>query len=310
MKITVIGSGAMGSLFGGLLSKNGKNSVLLVDTWPEHVQKINSDGLEVRGDQGIERIQVRAAFPTEVIEQADLVIVFTKSQNTRGALESVKHIFKPETMALTLQNGLGNVERLAEYIPLEQIIVGTTTNPCDILEPGVIQSKGGGETKILSADSIKRKSTDSVAAELNEAGLHCMVVEDIYVSIWEKVAFNCAMNALCGVTRLTVGGIGDVKEGYGLAIRIVEETIAVANRKGIKADLKRCKQTVNMAFVEHKDHKPSMLQDILAERPTEIESINGAVAREAKKLGMETPVTSVLADLVSVIQKNFGGTEK
>lgn len=305
MKIVIVGSGAMGSLFGGLLSKIGENRVLLVDAWQEHVDKLNADGLEIRTPAGAELIPVKASLPGDVDGQADLVIVFTKSQHTGEALGAVKSIFKPDTLALTLQNGLGNAERLNEYLPLDRIIVGTTTYPCDLVKAGVIRTEGEGESKILSADGVKRDKTCEIADLLCEAGLQSRVVEDIFISIWEKVAFNCVMNALCGVTRLPVGGIGDVEEGYRLAMLILEEVIAVANRKGIKADLKRVKGTVDMAFAEHKSHQPSMLQDILARRQTEIMSINGAVAQEAKKLGMETPVTAALADLVSVIEKSY-----
>ncbi len=305
MNIVVIGAGAMGSLFGGFLSKSGEHRVLLVDTWEEHVRVLNREGLAVRLESRTERIPVVASLPADIEMKADLVIVFTKSQNTNEALEASKVVFKNDTLALTLQNGLGNAERLNEYLPMERIIVGTTTYPCDLVEPGVIQSEGQGESKILSADGIRRDEADRVAALLSEAGLQCRVVEDIFTTIWEKVAFNCVMNPLCGVTRLPVGGIGDVEEGYGLALKILEEVISVANRKGIKADLQRVRSTVDMAFAEHKSHQPSMLQDVLAGRQTEISAINGAVVKEAKKLGMDIPVTEVMADLMMVVQKNY-----
>lgn len=305
MKIIVIGSGAMGCLFGGLLSRNKTNQVILVDTWAEHVGKLNVDGLQIRREKGVERIPVKAVLPSDLDEQADLVIVFTKSQDTESALEKVKHIFKPDSLALTLQNGLGNAEKLTAYLPLNRIIIGTTTLPCDFPEAGVIQTEGEGETRILSADAVKRVETESIAELLTEAELNCSVVDDIYVTIWEKVAFNAALNALCAITRLPVGGVGDVEEGYRLAMTVVEEVISVAHQKGIEASLTRCKETVVMAFAGHKSHQPSMLQDIIAKRPTEIGAINAAVAKEAKQLGLEVPVTAALADLVTIIQKNF-----
>ena len=304
MNIVIIGAGAMGCLFGGRLNNNSANEVLLVDKWAEHVNKINSEGLIIRSETGDERISVKARLAGGSLERADIVIPFTKTQDTEKALDGARGIFGKDTLVLTLQNGIGNVEKLARYVPVEQIIVGVTTFPGDVVGPGVISTHGGGKTSIMSADGIRRPQTDALALLLDKANLHCTVVEDINVIIWEKLAFNSALNALCAVTRLPVGGIGRSQQGRNLALRIVDEVIDVANRKGIKADPERCRKMIEMAFASHKDHQPSMLQDVLANRTTEIASINAAVVKEADQLGVHVPVTETLANLVQVIEKN------
>lgn len=303
--ITVIGAGAMGCLFGGKLSRLRGVNVLLIDRWEEHVRKINTDGLHIHSDQGVERMDVEAVLPSQILKPADVAIIFTKAQHTRAALEDAKRAFKKDTIAVTLQNGLGNAEKLAEHVAMEQVIVGTTTFPSDILEPGIIRSQGGGKTRVMSADGVRRTQTETVAGEFQRAGLNCAVSEDIFVSIWEKVAFNAALNSLCAVTRLPVGGIGATEEGRRLSKVIASEVIAVARRKGVVADQDRCHSMIEQAFASHKGHKPSMLQDILSKRTTEIDAINGAVVREARNLGLDVPATALLADLVKVIQKNF-----
>ena len=305
MNITVIGAGAMGCLFGGRLNSVSQNNVLLVDKWDEHVNKINSDGLHIRSENGVEQIPVHATLSTLSLGPADIVIPFTKSQDTEKALDGARGVFGKDTLVLTLQNGLGNVEKLAKYVPVEQIIVGITTFPSDIVGPGIISTKGGGKTSIMGADGVRRTQMDALAGILDEAGLNCTVADDIYVKIWEKLAFNAALNALCAVTRLPVGGIGRSQQGRKLAMSVVGEVVEVANLKGIKADPERCRKMIEMAFASHKDHHPSMLQDILAKRPTEIEAINAAVVREADQLGIQLPVTETLADLVKVIQMGY-----
>ena len=302
MNIVVIGAGAMGCLFGGKLNSNSQNKVLLVDKWGEHVNQINSEGLQINSENGVEHIAVKAIPAGASLEPADLVIQFTKSQDTQKALEEVQNVLRKDTLVLTLQNGLGNVEKIANYVTIEQIIVGITTFPSDIVGPGVISTHGGGKTWIMSADGKMRPQTETLAGILNESGLCCTVEKDIYLKIWEKLAFNAALNSLCAVTRLPVGGIGRSEQGRKLAMCVVREVVEVANLKGIKADLDRCRKMIEMAFASHKDHQPSMLQDVLAGRTTEIESINAAAVREADQLGIQLPATSILADLVKVIQ--------
>ena len=125
------------------------------------------------------------------------------------------------------------------------------------------------------------------------------------MAIWEKVAFNSAMNAITATTRLKLGYVGASEEGRGAAFDVAREVISVANAKGIKADIDRVLAVMDKDFRDHSDHKPSMLQDVLQKRQTEVDFINGAAVREAKKLGMAIPVTETLFRLVKTIQANY-----
>ncbi|MCS3399731.1 2-dehydropantoate 2-reductase [Burkholderia thailandensis] len=310
MKIAMLGAGAMGSLFGGWLAEGG-HDVTLVDVNAAHVDAIARDGLRLDTDRGERRVARLAALrPDGVAALAgappDLVIVFTKTLHTRAALAGARALFGPHTCVLTLQNGLGNVEVLAECVPRERILVGVTTRPADLAGPGHVRSHGAGWVRLMSADGAMRPIVQASADALDRAGLNCTVDAGVWATIWEKVGFNAALNTLCAVTRCTVDALGAREDGPALAIAIVAEVAAVARAKGIEVDGRRMRENVLHAIGEHRGHRPSMLQDVLAGRRTEIESINGAVVAAARELGVATPHVETLLRLVRLIDARVG----
>lgn len=302
MRIIIVGAGAMGSLYGGRLKETGYD-VVLIDIWSEHIEAINTSGLKIEGETDIRVISVAAHFAHEVKEKADLIVVFTKTLHTEKALQSVLHLVDDETMVMTLQNGLGNVEVLGKYFPNERIIVGTTNFPSDLVAPGHVKSVGTGETKIMQLGGRGNNRVEIISKALNEAGFNCKVTENIFPFIWEKVAFNAAMNSLTAVTGLTVGYLGLSEEGRNLASQVADEVLNVAESKGLSVNKERVRKMMDEAFVEHFNHQPSMLQDLKAGKPTEIDSINGAVVNEAKAIGCAVHATEVLYKLVKVLEK-------
>lgn len=305
MKITVIGSGAMGCMFGGRLQQLPDVRVTLVDAWPDHVDRLRTEGLHMTTDQGEHVVPVSACFPQDVCETADMVIVFTKSMHTAGALKDAKAAIGPDTIVLTLQNGLGNIENIAQFAPKKNIVAGVTTIPSDLVGPGRIASRGKGSVKVGAVAPEGAARAAETGELLNSAGLETEVCDDILAHIWEKVAFNSALNSLCAVTGLPVGGIGKSETGRQLARRVVEEVLTVANKKGLATDFDKTWGMVSMALDKHGGHKPSMLQDILSKRETEIGTIAGGVAAQARLLGVDVPTTALLADLVRVIQNDY-----
>lgn len=304
MNIVVVGAGAMGCLYGGLLKEFG-HEVVLVDVWQQHINAINTYGLKLEIGEALKKIHIPAKRSEEVTTPAELIILFTKNIHSEKALEGAKKFIGATTYVLTVQNGLGNIEKIEKYVPRDRIIVGVTNYPSDLVEPGHVRSKGAGKTQILSADGKRRPELEVVRRAIDEAGLNCVISENVFASIWEKVAFNAAMNSLCAVTRLTVGRLGETSHSHEMALQIAKETVAVANKKGILA---REEVVINMledAFKNHFNHMPSMLQDVLAKRTTEVEYINGAIVREAIELGMSTPITEILYKLVRVVEQNY-----
>jgi 2-dehydropantoate 2-reductase len=250
-------------------------------------------------------VNVAARLPADVRDPADLLLLFTKAFQSEEALAGAGGAIGPSTWVLTLQNGLGHVEKIQRYVDPSRIVVGTTTVPGDTVGLGHVRTRGSGLTKIMSVQGGTTDELRAVAEALTRAGLPCEVSERVWVSIWEKLAFNAALNSLTAVTRLTVGQVGRAPEGRALAHSIAEEVIAVAQSQGIAAELASVEQQITMAFREHADHKPSMLEDVLAKRPTEIEYINGAVIREAQRMALAVPTTAVLYQLVRLLEHSY-----
>ena len=302
MDIVILGSGAMGCLFGGRLTEAG-HRVVLVDRWREHLDAINRNGLFLETREGSRSINIPARTVEQLDAPPELLVVFTKSIHTVQALDSARHLLGKETWVLTLQNGLGNVEAIEAFVPRSRIIVGMTTWPSDLLGPGRVRSLGEGHTRILAADGRVTPPLEHISHCLAQAGLACEISTEVFAAIWEKLAFNAALNCLTAVTGLPVGGVGATTEGRELAYAIAREVVAVAHRKGIGASEATVIATIEDAFRDHGDHLPSMLQDIQAGRKTEIEAISGAVIREAHVLGMAVPTTLSLYRLVRMLEQ-------
>jgi len=149
---------------------------------------------------------------------------------------------------------------------------------------------------------MNRQALDDCVSVLDVAGLRCQADPKVWASIWEKVAFNAALNSVCAVTRCTVDQLDLLPEGRQLVLRIAAEVISVARASGVSADPDKTAGDVVNAITKHRGHKPSLLQDILAGRPTEIASINGAVVSAAAKAGVAVPCTETMLTLVQLIE--------
>jgi 2-dehydropantoate 2-reductase len=300
MKIVVVGSGAMGGLFGGLLAEAG-HDVVLLDIAGSHLDALRRDGLWLSTDEGERLIPIKAGIAAEFSEVCDLALVFTKGPHTEAAMRASAHLIGPESWVLTVQNGLGNAASIRRAVPHAKVAVGMTGLPADLTSPGHVASHGHGGVRFWSEDGAPDPALSRIEAVLREAGLGAVADPAVEVAIWEKVAFNAALNSACAVTQLPVGVVGDHEAGHALAAAVVAETMDVACARGLAVDAARVAGMVATAFAEHRGHKPSMLQDVLAGRPTEIETINGAIVAAGEELGIATPVTRTLRDLVRLI---------
>jgi len=310
MNLVVVGAGAMGSLYGGSLKHAFPDwNISLVDVWKEHVSAINERGLNMERHGKIDIVRLLACSPAEVkghiSTPVDLIIVFTKTMHTESALDSVRFLIGPKTMMMTLQNGLGNIERLERFAPQDRIIVGVTTNPCDLIGPGKVRMTGRGDTKIMTASGKSAPILEEISSALTKTGLTCSLEPNILGIIWEKAAFNVCLNGLTCVTRLTVGGVGASQEGRELCKSILDEIDAVACKKRINFSTERVWNTVLMAFSEHQKHMPSMLQDRLAKRKTEVESIQGCIIQSGQEVGVPTPFTHMLYQLIRIVEQAY-----
>ena len=203
---------------------------------------------------------------------------------------------------LSLQNGLGGVERLSAFVLPERIAIGVTTVPSDLAAPGQVRSHGQGSIRLMMALGQTEPALQGLVQSLRQAGLDCLEDPTVQTAIWEKVAFNAAFNSLCASSGCTVGELAALTEGRALAHRVADEVLQVARAEGVPVVAERVHATMDHALEHHGAHEPSMLQDLLAGRRTEIEAINGAVVRAAEARQVAVPCTQTLATLVRLIE--------
>lgn len=299
--VAIVGAGAMGCLFAARLAAQDVR-VTVIDVDRARLSTIGRDGITLVDDRGSRTIAVRAAVAAEVTAPVELVLLFTKGTHSAAAIRSVAHLAAAKPIALTLQNGIGNAELLAESFGAEQVLMGTAHVPADLTGPASVVTHGFGTLEIGGFTAVAHRLSPSVAALLQTADFNTRVSSDINAAVWEKVAFNAALNAIGMICQVANAGV-DNEPGRRIAVKVVDETVNVATARGIKMDRDRIVATVDAALREHAHHKASMLQDREHGRPTEIEMINGAVAREGARLGVPTPVCDTLTDLVRVIER-------
>jgi len=304
-RIAVLGAGAMGTLFGARLARVG-HEVTMIDVSPELLAAVSVRGLRLEDDEGDHRLRVAVGLAGDFSESVDLLIVFTKSIHTRAAIEAARHLVGPQSIALTLQNGLGNVETVEQVLPRSRIVHGMTNFPVDLVGLGHASSHGPGEARLYAADGIYRSEVEILARVLDGAGLTCRVDDKVEASIWEKVAFNAALNAIAALTRLTVGSIGSAAAGVQLAHAAADEVVDVALARRVPAERARVHESLAHAFAHHAGHKPSMLQDVLAGRPTEVDNINGAIITLGAQVSVPVPVNWTLHRLVTLLHPRQG----
>jgi 2-dehydropantoate 2-reductase len=299
MKVFIVGAGAMGCLYAGAFHRAGLE-VVLVDVNVPQVDAINTNGLDLETRAGREVLPIPARLPADASGTADLILLFTKVFHTDAALEGAKHLIGPETHVLTLQNGLGNDERVARHVARDKVLAGIASLPADLVAPGRVRSMGEGGSRLYPAFGGDVGFAAEVAEALTRGGMTAALEPQIHEAIWEKAIFNAAMNPLCALTRRTPGFLGAHPESVAMIHQVVEEGVAAANANGIMIASKPIHDLTLVSRTDHADHEASMLQDVKAGRRTEVDSINGAIVEAAKRAGVAAPVTETLWRLVKL----------
>jgi len=303
MKTVIIGAGAMGSLLGGLLARAGEE-VWLVDVRKDHIQALASAGLAMEEQGKYQTIPVHATEDAASIGKADLILFFVKAYHTERAVSDSLVLEKEDTVFLTLQNGLGNEEAICKRVPPSKVIVGVTNHGATFLGPGRIRHAGWGKTYIGELDGKVTPRVTQIAQGFTKAGIETDVSSNIQVLVWNKLFINVGINAVAALTGLKNGQLLDFPETLRIMQGLVSEAVAVAKRKGIPTEGNPI-ETVKAVAEATRENRCSMGQDIDNRRKTEIDAINGAVVREAERLGMAVPYNQMITDLIKVIEKGF-----
>jgi len=298
-----MGPGAMGSLFGGLLTRAGEE-LWLVGYEKEQVEMICSVGLtlEEKGESQI--IPMKATPDVASVGKADLVIFFVKTYDMEKAVSDSLALEKEDTIFLTLQNGLGNEDVICKHIDRKKVMLGITGHGATLLRPGHIRHAGWGKTFIGELDHRITDRALRIAQMFCNAGIETEVSSNIHDQVWGKLLVNVGINALTALTGFKNGQLVDYPETLRLMERLVSEAAEVAIRKGVHIEENPIDR-VRKAAEGTRENRSSMGQDFDHRRQTEIDAINGAIVREAQELGIPVPFNQAVTDLVKAIEKSF-----
>ena len=297
MKVCIIGCGAIGSLFGAHLAKLDDIEVWAYDPNAAHVDAIKKNGLRLTGLADFVA-PVKASTNAGDIPQCDFGIIAAKTLHTRAAMEATAGIFKNGAVC-SVQNGVGNEEIIAEYVP--RVILGTTFPAGHITAPGIVNQDTGGKTWIgpFGPKPASMDEVNQLAEAMNRSGMICLPMEDARGALWTKLIFNSASNAMGALTRLPHGIA--CEQVWPVMLALAEEGIAVSNALGVTLDGDPVALLEYGKKVAYK-HKPSMLQDVLAKRATEVDALNGGIARIGKELGVPTPLNDAMTVMIKGLE--------
>ena len=302
--VAVVGAGALGCLFGGMLARSGMPVTLIGRA--SHVTAIRRDGLrfDSRGAQSI--IPVAATEDIAAVRGAGLVLFCVKSNDTDDAARALAPHLGGDAVVISLQNGVDNVERIAAQVP-NVVLPGLVYVAAQMAGPGSVHHTGGGSLTIGDLDVVRRENRsdrrllEEIAALFTGAGITVTISDAIEVDLWIKLVMNCAYNSISALTRSQYGRMVALAEIRAVMADAVNEVVAVAARKGVRLPGDLVEKAIRLA-----DGMPvtisSTAQDLLRGRRTEIDHLNGYVVRAGDALGIATPVNRTLNALVKLAE--------
>ncbi len=305
MKIAVVGTGAMGSVYAALLSEAG-NEVWAVDTWAEHIRAIQENGLRVEGKSGDRTVALNATTDPAEVGPCELVIVATKAQDVAAAAKSLGPLLGNDTLILTIQNGIGAPERIAAAIRSDNILNGIAGGfGASIVGPGHAHHNNMQLIALAEFAGPATPRLEKVARVWSEAGFTVETSDDVTRMVWEKLICNVAYSGPCTVTRRTIGEVQASENIWALSSACAQEAFEVARAKGVTLGFDDPIAFVH-AFGEKMPHaRPSMLLDHMNGRRSEIDHINGAIPVLGAEVGVPAPTNEVISALVRALEEAF-----
>ena len=309
-KIAILGAGAMGSLVGAFLIRGGAD-VILVDPYEAHMDTIRTTGLTMHINEETICQQIPTCYHADQAGPVDVVICLVKSLFTEKALLEAKALFKPSTLIFTLQNGLGNADTISHLFSPDRILQGVMKITSQLNAPGELTSHILPEMTAIHIGTMNG-NTDAIVAAQSLAvywckgGLKAEYHDNINDFIWGKAVNNIAINSACAITRLNIGSFLSEPKGWFITEQCIREVIAVANAKGIKLNFNTVTESIQKNTIpKFGSHYPSTAQDVMNKETTEIETLNGAIVKYGKRLGLPTPYNECVAAFIQVIQNHY-----
>jgi len=304
VRVTVVGCGAVGSLFAANLAQLEDVEVWAFDLDGEHVAAINEHGLRLSGAGEVVG-ELRATTNADDLPPSDFGIVATKCMHTAAAIEATAPAFATGAVC-SVQNGVGNEEAIAQHV--ERVIRGTTFPAGRVVEPGHVQWDVKGDTTIgpFEPSPAPMAEVGRLAEACTRAGLPTEAVADARGPQWRKLIFNAATNPIGALTGLTHGRVCEDPGLRRLVSQLVDEGKAVAAAQGIELDADPEELIDHAARPDVAyDHKASMLQDVEARRPTEIDYLNGGIVRFGLEQGVPTPLNEAVTALIKGLEASW-----
>ncbi|PRY99693.1 ketopantoate reductase [Jezberella montanilacus] len=304
-KVIVMGAGAVGCFFGGMLARAGHDVTMIAR--PDHVEAIKRDGLYMDCLSFKEYVSVKATEQLNVIDQADLILFCVKSPDSGKTIELIKPYLKPDAIILSLQNGVDNCHRIRQLIdnPVYPAVVYVATA---MAGPGHLKHHGRGELAIggwepeRAHDSEIQTQLKSVSHLFEAAGVPCKVSADVRQDLWYKFLVNCCYNGISAIGQIQYGDMVAVESVRDLIDELGREVVAIARHEGIAMSDKDAKYVIDQIPKTMPTQKSSTGQDIARRKPTEIDYLNGLIVRKGKQYGIPAPANQAIYALVKMIE--------
>ncbi len=306
MKIGIVGCGAMGSVYAGLLASAG-HEIWAIDRWREHVDAMRERGLRLEGISGDRTVRVHATTDAREAGACELVILATKAMQVAEGAGSCKPLLGDDTAVLSIQNGLGGPDAAASVLGRDRVMVGVVAGfGASMKAPGHAHHNGMELVRLGELEGPVTPRVEHVAEVWRSGGFKVKCFDDIGQLVWEKLLCNCAYSGPCGVTGLTVGEVMNDPELSAVSGQCAAEAYAVAKARGIRLELDDPVAYVRDFGSKIPKARPSVLLDLMAGRKSEIGVINGAIPRVARELALAAPVNETITALVLAKERQFG----
>lgn len=304
MRIAILGSGAMGSLFGSYLSQN--NHVWLIDNDASKVYKINADGVTISENGSQRNFRPKAVIDSSKLGPMELVIVFVKSMYTIEALNQNRNLINEDTYLMTLQNGAGHESKLLQFADKEHVLIGTTQHNSSVIKPGHINHGGGGLTIIGSLEGGNGKLNE-IAENFSSSGFETIVSDNVKKQVWTKLFLNTSASSLTAVLQVPLGFILDNPHARSMMHKLATEAVKVANAEcGNEFDAKEVIANIEKVLSNSKDGYTSIYSDVKNGLKTEVDTISGSVIETAKKHNICVPCHEIVVSMIHAFEdKNF-----
>ncbi len=305
MKILIVGAGAVGGYFGGMLARSGEDVTFLARG--EHLKAIQEKGLYIKSINGDFNVKIKAVDRPYDNEKYDLIVIAVKSYDLSNACNNIKGTVKNDTVLMSLLNGVDSEEIIGSIFGIEKVIGSVAFIGSQISEAGVISHTASGMITIGELNGSKSKRCEEILNIFESAKIPIKLSENIQKDIWAKMVWNTGFNAITALTGSLVSDVLSIPESRKIVEMAMKETVDAADKKGIRLSDDLVEKTVSKTL-KAGEIKTSMLQDRENGKAMEIDSINGAIVRLGHEMNISVPVNETLYGVIKIINKQLSSS--